>query len=546
MHRILVVTLLSFVTAPPVPAEGRPARPAPALPPPSGIIVNVSTVAALQTAVTNLKSNTSIIIAPGTYRLTTTLYIKGPLTNVAIRGATGDSDDVVLLGPGMRQSSFGSVPFGIWTGGGVDGVTIANLTIRDFYHHPIILNAPTERPLLHNLHLIDAGEQFIKSNPNAAGIGPSNGVLRYSIIEFTDTARSDYPKGIDVHGGANWIIRHNLFRNLVGPPGQVVTGPAVLVWRGSSNTLTEGNTFVNVTRGISYGGDDRVTPSHRGGIIRNNFFVRAASQPGDVGIIVSHSPETHVLNNTVLLSGTYRSAIEYRYANTTQLLIANNLVDAPIRARDGATATLLKNMTSASRTMFVDAAAGNLHLNAGAAAIDAGQTLTQVAADWDGELRPAAGGHDIGADERQIPPYRIAGRVVDATSGSGVAGVTLTLSGERSGTAFTGASGTFSFSGLPPGSYTVAPSSAGYMFSPERHSVASLLSDEEVTFTATLFLPVARRWPRLSGWTRTDVADVIAGHESRSRTLTRDSRLRRTHCSKRRRPRASTSATVLQ
>jgi len=26
-----------------------------------------------------------------------------------------------------------AVPFGIWTGGGVTGVTIANLTIRDIY-----------------------------------------------------------------------------------------------------------------------------------------------------------------------------------------------------------------------------------------------------------------------------------------------------------------------------------------------------------------------------------------------------------------------------
>jgi hypothetical protein len=484
-HRIHVaIALLPLIAAVPIPLEGRPARPSPALPPPSGIVVNVSTVAALQTAVQNLQSNTSIVIAPGTYRLTMTLYIKGPLTNVAIRGATSNSDDVVLLGPGMRQASFGSVPFGIWTGGGVDGVTIANLTIRDFYHHPIILNAATERPLLHNLHLIDAGEQFIKCNPNAAGVGPSNGVLQYSIIEFSDTARSDYPKGIDVHGGANWIIRHNLFRNLVGPRGQLVTGPAVLMWRGSSNTLTEGNTFVNVTRGISYGGDDRVTPSHRGGIIRNNFFVRSASWPGDVGIILSSSPDTQVLNNTVLLSGTYPSAIEYRYANTTKVLIANNLVDAAIRARDGATATLLKNITSASPAMFVEADTGNLHLNAEVAAIDAGETLTQVTADWDGELRPTTGGYDIGADERQIPPYRISGRVVDA-SGSGMAGVMLMLSGGRSAATSTGVGGAFSFSGLPSGAYAVTPSAAGYMFSPEHYSINSLLGDEEVMFTAS-------------------------------------------------------------
>ena len=46
------------------------------------------------------------------------------------------------------------------------GITIANLTIRDVYDHPIMLNAGAQSPLIHNVHLINAGQQFIKSNPN--------------------------------------------------------------------------------------------------------------------------------------------------------------------------------------------------------------------------------------------------------------------------------------------------------------------------------------------------------------------------------------------
>ncbi len=60
------------------------------------------------------------------------------------------------------------MPFGIWTGVGVDGITIANLTIRDLYFHPIIFNDGTENPRVYNVHLIDAGEQFIKVNPDGA------------------------------------------------------------------------------------------------------------------------------------------------------------------------------------------------------------------------------------------------------------------------------------------------------------------------------------------------------------------------------------------
>jgi hypothetical protein len=382
-------------------ADARPARPAPPLPPPQGTVVAVSTEAALQAAVRSLRSHTTIVVAPGRYVLTSTLSISGPLTNVGIRGATGNSDDVVLVGGGMTNASVGSVPFGIWTGQGVDGVTIANVTIRDFYHHPIIFNAGTDRPHVYNVRLVDAGEQFIKSNPDAAGTGASRGIVEYSIIEFSERGRNDYPKGIDVHGGADWIIRHNLFRNLVAPAGQVM-GPGVLIWRGSSGTITEGNTFINCARGIMYGADDHVSPSHRGGIIRNNMFFRAGSQPGDVGILLSDSPATEVLHNTVFVSGTYRTPIEYRYAGTRGVLIANNLVDGVIQARDGGTATLIGNDTRATAGMFVDAAAGDLHLSA-AAAIHRGERLANAGDDWDGDARPADGGVDVGADERVAP-----------------------------------------------------------------------------------------------------------------------------------------------
>ena len=346
-----------------------------------------------------LVSNTTIVLAPGTYQLTRTLYFNRALTNVGIRGATSNSDDVVLIGPGMTESNYGSVPFGIWTGNGVDGITIANLMIRDFYFHPIIFNAGTQNPHVYNVHLVDAGEQFLKSNPDERGAGANNGIVEYSIFEFTSTARDGYPKAIDVHGGADWKIRHNLFRNLQAPAGLLI-GPAVLVWRGSSNTITEGNTFLNCGRGIMYGAEDAAGFAHVGGIIRNNFFYRSSSQPGDVGIQVADSPNTQVLHNTVLVSGTYRASIEYRFPGASGVVIANNLVDAAVWPRDGATASEIGNFAGATDSMFVNAPAGDLHLNASATvAIDRGVPVPNAGQDWDGEARPRGVGPDIGADE---------------------------------------------------------------------------------------------------------------------------------------------------
>ena len=64
--------------------------------------------------------------------LTSTLYINGAFTNVGIRGATDNRDDVVLRRPrDDERRRYGNVPFGIWTGGNVQRHPIANLTIRD-------------------------------------------------------------------------------------------------------------------------------------------------------------------------------------------------------------------------------------------------------------------------------------------------------------------------------------------------------------------------------------------------------------------------------
>src|SRR5262249_31733712 len=211
--------------------------------------------------------------------------------------------------------------------------------------HPIIFNAGTQSPHVYNVRLLDAGQQLLKSNPDTTG-GVNNGIVEYSTIEYSTTAPSTYTNGVDVHSGANWIIRDNLFRNIVSPPGGLA-GPALLMWNHSSNTLTERNTFVNCARAIAYGlqVDNN---DHAGGIIRNNFVFRANGQSGDVGISVADSPNTQVLNNTVFLSGTYGSPIEYRFASTRNVVIGNNLLDGVIAARDGATGVVGGNLEGAT------------------------------------------------------------------------------------------------------------------------------------------------------------------------------------------------------
>ena len=377
-----------------VPGQAQPA--APPLPVPAGRIVTVSTELELQQAIRALTSDTTVLIQPGIYRLTGTLVVKGPLTNVVIRGATERRDDVVLVGPGMVDRS---VPHGIWTGGGVNGILIANLTIREFFYHCIIFNAGTEAPRLYNLRLVNAGQQIVKSNPDDAGGGVDDGIVEYSAVEYTVTSKDSYTNGVDVLGGRRWTIRNNVFRNIRAPLGQMA-GPAVLVWRGSGETITEGNTFIDCQRAISYGLEPTSPPDHSGGAIRNNFIYRRMTQPGDAGITVFGSPATVVAHNTIVLSGTYTAAIEYRFAQASGIQIVNNLTDAAIVRRDGASATVTGNYTQAIPAMFLDAPSGDLHLRPTASAvIDHGVTVARLSQDWDGQPRVQGPRPDIGADE---------------------------------------------------------------------------------------------------------------------------------------------------
>ena len=365
----------------------------------TGATVQVSTESDLQAAVAAIASDTTIVLAPGTYKLTKTLTINGPFTNIALRGATENANDVVLVGTGMSTAGAGAVADGIAVGGSVQGVTIANLTIRDIYSHAIVFNKGTEAPVVRNVHLIDAGDRFIQANPDGSGGGVDDGVVESSVIEYTSAGRAAGASAIEVAAGSGWSVRRNAFRNVKAPKGQLA-GPAVLMWQGARNSIVDGNLFLNCQSEIAFGAEDRTPNDHEGGIIRNNFIFRDGTVAGGVAIQLADSPNSQVLHNTILVNRSYATPIEYRFADTAGVQIVNNLLDGRVVASDGATASAVDNNTSASAAMFVNAAAGDLHLVAGAtAAIDRVSVVMDAASDFDGDARPQGAAADYGADE---------------------------------------------------------------------------------------------------------------------------------------------------
>jgi len=331
----------------------------------------------------------------------------------------------------MDNANYGNVEFGIWSNG--TNTTIAHLTIRDTFDNEIIFNPGAQSPHVYCVRLINAGSQFIKSNPTSVtnGVGVNNGVVEYCWFEYTGSPPADhgagvgYFNGISAHAAQNWTVRGSLFKNLHNPDGTAYPwNPAVLFWRHSANTVTEQNVFVNVDRAVAYGLENTVPYfDHAGGVVRNNFVYltpgllsasRKASSDGS--IIAWNSPGTQVDHNTVLVNSNEFYAVEFRFSTTTNGTARNNLADAPIHLRDNATATQSGNLPAAVPAMFVNAATADLHLLPSATnAIDKAPTLGTVTNDFDGDPRPKGAGSDIGADEftTNAPPritdFRLSG-----------------------------------------------------------------------------------------------------------------------------------------
>jgi hypothetical protein len=431
-HQMKCLVTLVVLVAVTGEAIGASPGSAPPLPLTGKRIVNINSDAQLQTAMANLQNGDTLLLAEGTYPLTSSLYINGR-NDVTIRGAAG-STNVVLVGKGMDNASYGNVPFGIWSNG--TNTTIAHLTIRDTYDNEIIFNPGAQSPHVYCARLLNAGSQFIKSNPTDVntGSGVNNGLVEYCCFEYTGSPPGDhgtgvgYFNGISAHAAQNWIVRGCLFKNLHNPDSAAyLWNPAVLFWRHSANTISEQNVFLNVDRAIAYGLDN-TTPyfDHAGGLIRNNFvcltpgLMSAGRKVGSDGSLIAwNSPGTRIEHNTVLLNGNEAYAVEFRFPTTTNGTARNNLADAPIHLRDSATASLSGNLLTAVPGMFVDSATADLHLLASATnAIDKAPTLGTVTNDIDGDVRPKGAQSDIGADEftTNAPPRITALRLFGANA----------------------------------------------------------------------------------------------------------------------------------
>lgn len=359
------------------------------------VIVHNATELRQAVEASTVAGNVTIIIEDGTYNLDSTLNIIA--NNITIRSSSGNRDAVILRG--SVDSSGSMLASHIFRVSG-NYFRVQDLTLGRVYYHGIQILGEDSASYLHvkNVHFFDIKEQMLKGSFDSSYTNNHSdyGVVENCLFEYTSgIAYQYYCGGIDVHGGKNWIIRDNVFKNIKSPDSNLTEG-AVHFWNLAQGTIVERNIVINCDRGIMFGMEGKLP--HYGGIIRNNFVQTVV----DTGIYICNASGAKVYNNTLFLDSNYSNAIEYRYTpsdgETNQII--NNLCNKLIRQRDDGIATVQNNITSADSTWFVDAIAGDLHLKLEptsviAKAID----LSEVRVDIDREAR-STGLSDIGADQK--------------------------------------------------------------------------------------------------------------------------------------------------
>lgn len=391
----------------------------------------------LRQAVNQASEGDTVVLADGTYTLPEAEAgsysgLRFSTPNVTLRSQSGDASAVIIDSAYVDHGG-SSAAITIEA----PGIRLLDFTVqRSIFHLVHFSGGEGDGSVVHNVRMIDGGQQFLKSSSGGDAI--DDVWISCSSFEMTPAGRDNvwgygatdgntrcYTGGIDTHEATNWVVSDNRFEGIYcNPDGvqrpahgkkgsdrgdQTYTGGlaehAIHMWDSVQGTghVLERNHVINCARGIGIGQVSEVY----GTIVRNNFVFseHAASGEHDVGIILERAHDTQLLNNTVIHTHpqAFASSIEYRWDSTSGVTLANNLTSHQIRSRNAANATLIGNVTDAQSDWFEDASTGALHLASCAVAevVGQGEPVSDVTDDIDLESRP--GTPDVGADQCNQP-----------------------------------------------------------------------------------------------------------------------------------------------
>jgi hypothetical protein len=243
----------------------------------------------------------------------------------------------------------------------------------------------------------------------------------------------------------------------------------------TGNVTSGGAALAGVTVTLSGSKSGTATTDAQG-----NFSFSITSE-GSYTVTVSKTHFTFAPPSVTFVNPTSARAANFE-GTLNRHKITGRVVDKNNAGLSGVIITLAGSL---SGTMVTDAQ-GNYSLTNLLAS--GNYTLTASKANY--TFSPASAPvNDLGADQTlnftgTPVDYSIAGRVT--SGGSGLAGVTVTLSGSKSGATTTDSTGAYSFNAPAEGNYTVTPSKTHYTFAPAAATFAGLAGNQTADFSATV------------------------------------------------------------
>jgi hypothetical protein len=400
-----------------------------ALPGPRGHDLHVGPVDAAQLAsiVAGAAEGTSILLAPGTYPVTETVVLGS--AGVSLRGETGWREDVVL------DAAYGVANVVLLT---APGALLADVTIRqpgdgNGGDSAVSVVGATEGAVIYGVRVEDPEGIAIHlvGHPSPS----DDGILACSEVELTAAGRAhkvgiaagcDTSLGIYAVGVRGWHIYGNRVTGMFCPPAPSA-GIGLFAASRSRDLVIERNVIASASVGMRlgfdaidpgdvrrYSDDTGAYTDFIGALVRNNvvYDLGIVDPAVDSGIALWSARDVVLVHNTIALDAPGRppfSGIEWRYASSTELVIANNVLNEmtdpfseELRLRESAaTAVEGGNVIDTPLALFVDAANADFHSSAGSPAIGAADTtVAPGTSDVDFDLRARDATPDSGAFER--------------------------------------------------------------------------------------------------------------------------------------------------
>jgi len=324
---------------------------------PSADVLAVDSVPALVQALRTARPGQTIQLAPGTYRITNTLYptqaglADAPIT---LRAALPGS---VYLESDTTEALKLAQPHWVIEHLHWRGVCAQD---HDCEHALHVVGAAVGSVIRHN-QLLDFNAA-IKVN-GEGGRFPDDGHIGHNHIANGGPRRTDRPVTmIDIVAASGWVVSDNLIAQFIKDGGNGISYGAFMKGGGRGGRFernlvvcTTGNISVPGVRvGLSLGGGGtgasvcREQPclvEHHGGVIANNIVAHC----NDVGIDVNRSVDSEVRHNTLINTAGITVRGEPSFA-----LARANLLDGRVRARAPGQVSATHNLQADLRDWLAD------------------------------------------------------------------------------------------------------------------------------------------------------------------------------------------------